>query len=786
MSKQALYYSLSVHQFVDFLLRQGDIDSRIYNQETMNLGSKLHSAFQAKQGNDYLSEVALSGQIEIPEGTITLQGRADGIIVGGDYPIIDEIKSTVQDVKIFALTQEEWHLGQALCYGYLYLKQNGGDRIGIRLTYLSQVGKDSWVRDFSFSKEEVEAKVEGYARDYFAFMAEDRAHRERRDESVKHLTFPFGKFRPGQREMAKYVYGAISKNATFFSEAPTGIGKTMAALFPAVKSFKDGRVDRLFYFTAKTTGAKAAYEAVGALYKQGFEGRDSYLMAKEKICFRPGASCNPDECPFAKDYYGKLKKALAKAKAELSRFDPDSVSAFCADEGLCPFEFQLDLSLGSDIIIADYNYFFDPQVYLERYFDDAVDSSTYVALIDEAHNLVKRGRDMYSASLDYEAAREAAKAIHDPRHKSLKTALGKIKKALKELDEDIVAIPEALTKALDSYKRAKQKSDKAEQEGAANSEHYEKPGEAYRNFSRDISRFMLISASYYGTNYRLRIQGGKNPSITLYCLDPAPFLSDCLSKIKASVLFSATLTPMNYYQRTISGKEDHSALMLSSPFPKENLALLVAPRVTTRYKVRDRYYEEVARYLKAFVKAKQGNYFLFFPSYGYLEAVAPLLDFGDAEVLKQEKEMDDISRNEFLTHFAPSPDHTTVGLLVLGGAFSEGIDLVSDRLIGVAVVGTGLPQVGEDTEDIRAYYENLLGDGFSYAYLYPGMNKVFQAIGRLIRSEEDVGAALLIDSRFLEEAYHESLLRLYPEYEVVMDEKEIQAALKAFYAKHKD
>ncbi|MBQ9457292.1 MAG: hypothetical protein IJU64_02140 [Bacilli bacterium] len=776
-----VYYTLSVHQFVDFLLRAGDIDNRIYNQETMGMGTKLHAAFQAKQGRDYLSEVALSGTIEVESGTITLQGRADGIIVGGPYPILDEIKSTVQDVKVFASTQEEWHLGQALSYAYLYLKQNGGEQIGIRLTYLSQVNDDQWVRDFTFTKEEVFARVENLARDYIDYMAQDREHRLKRDASAAALTFPFGGFRQGQRELSRLTFGAIKKRQRLFAEAPTGIGKTMATLFPAVKSFEKDRVDRIFYFTAKTTGARAAFDAVGLLYDQGFVGYDSLLQAKEKICLKPGASCNPDECPFAKNYYGKLKGALRKAKETLSRFDPPSLSAFCRQEEICPFEFQLDLSLSSDIIVADYNYFFDPMVHLERYFDETVDSSTFVTLVDEAHNLIKRGRDMYSVVLSYEAVEAAIHALHGDGYRSLRTALGKIKKALLEPTENPDTISSGFLKSLESFKRAKQKQDKKEQEQGAPKQ---KPGEAYIALSREIGRFNRIYDEYYGSNptrFKVHVFQDEHPAVSLFCLDPSPFLRETLEKVRASVLFSATMSPMEYYQDSLVGSQDDSTLLLSSPFPKENLKVLVAPRPTTRYKQRDRWYGEVARYLEAFVAGKKGNYFLYFPSYEYMEKMASILDFGDADVYPQERQMDDMEKSFFLSRFLPNPQKTTVGLLVLGGAFSEGIDLVDDRLIGVAVVGIGLPQVGVETEDLRAYYEQEMDQGFAYAYLYPGVNKVLQAVGRVIRSESDVGAALFIDSRFLGADWRPTLNRLYPDLEVVMDEREIADSLRRFY-----
>ena len=785
MSATFRHYSLSVHELVDPLLRAGDIDNRVYNQETMNMGTLLHASFQQKQGNDYLSEYPLSGDIQVEDALFHLQGRADGIIVGGAYPIIDEIKSTVMKLSEFHASQEAWHLGQALCYAYLYLLKTNDERIGVRLTYLSQREEGKEVHDYVFSRQEVNEKVEGYCRDYVEMGKERIEHQNKRDASVAHLKFPFHSFRAGQRELAKYCFGTIKNGGVFLAEAPTGTGKTISTLFPAAKSFKQGRVDRLFYLTAKTTGALAAEEAVGLLRSFGLEARDSRLLSKEKICFCPGRACNPDECPYAKGYYTKLRGAIKKAVETMDRFLPDDVIAFAQEEAICPFEFQLDLSLEADIVIADYNYFIDPIVHLQRYFDDMVDSSSFVVLMDEAHNLIERTRECFSCQMSTSLATAARKSLKGKEYQSLRKALRKVEDALEELDgpeygEGVLDQPPvALEKALDSFKKSQQRFGKAH------------PGlpipEAVKEFSREGNRYLRIRDEQYGPSYQVTIGRYKgkprNTKVRLYCIDPAPKLKHPFHKVKSVIAFSATLSPFDYFEKAITGSLDAPSLLLPSPFPKENFELILAPKVSTKYKERQAYLDKVASYLEAFVSGKKGNYFLYFPSYEYLEAILPLLDFGSADVHVQTRSMNRLEQEEFLSHFQSKPKKTTIGLLTLGGSFSEGIDLIDDRLIGVAIVGVGLPTVSFENELVRSYYDVNGEDGFAFAYKNPGMNKVMQAVGRLIRSETDRGVALLIDERYMQEEYRSLFRRVYSDYEVALDESEIAELVKNFFKK---
>lgn len=775
--------SLSVHELVDFLLRQGDIDNRVYNQETMMVGTKIHASFQKKQGREYLSEVPLAEAFEREEAIVSLEGRADGIILGGPFPIIDEIKSTVEPLERFYAEQKEWHLGQAECYALMYAHAVKAEKIGVRLTYISQIDNSQMVKEKIFTVLELEKNIYGLMDRYLAMAKAEFAHLEARNKSVKALPFPYQFFREGQREMAKYVYSVSSKGGTFFCEAPTGIGKTMSSLYPAIKAFAKTDNAKIFYLTAKTSGRESAYDALTRLYEKGLVARDSVLTAKDKICFNVGKACNPDECPFAKNYYGKIRKVTEEALKSDARFDYERITQLARHYAMCPFELQLDLSLWSDIIICDYNYFFDPLVKLERYFDETVDSSHYIVLIDEAHNLVERGRDMYSSSLSAEDCERAKAKIRSFKTPVLKKALSRLSKALRDLDlghkedaADFASIPPEIVKNLETITKQSRSLDEGE--------HPLLPQE-FKDVSREAYRFGFLSENYADHALVFGEREGSDYRLHLYCLDPAPMLAASLAKVKGRAIFSATLSPMDYYMDAICGKHDGPFLLLPSPFPKENFDLILAPMVSIRYRDRAKTYAEVAKYLSVFVQGKKGNYFLYFPSYEYLERIKPFLAFSGAAIFTQEKDMSDDEKSLFLSRFLPDPAVTTVGLLVIGGSFAEGIDLADGRLNGVAVVGIGLPQLSHGRNLIKDYFDKANGKGYEYAYMNPGMNKVMQAVGRLIRSERDKGAALLVDDRYLQGDYRDLFARTWPGYTVATSPLDVTASLDNFYAKEK-
>jgi DNA excision repair protein ERCC-2 len=778
-----IYLSLSVHGLVDFLLRKGDIDNRVYNQDTMLLGSKIHASFQKEQGREYLSEVPLKNVYTRPLGVITLEGRADGIIEGGDFPVIDEIKSTVEPLETFYNQQKDWHLGQALCYASMYILQSGAQKVGIRLTYISQIDNSTMKKEEVFSAQEVQSKVEALLDAYLSFYRQIEEHKEKRNASAKKLPFPFKSFRKGQRQMARYIYGIASKGGLFFCEAPTGIGKTMSSLYPAIKAFPTSKNEKIFYLTAKSSGQDSAFDAITELDKKGLCLRDSLLRSKEKMCLMPKASCNPDECPFASGYYDKIQSVIKDSLASKKRFSPEFVLSIATSKVMCPFELQLDLSLFSDVIIADYNYLFDPLVKLERFFDPQNDMSHYVALIDEAHNLLERGRSMYSSSLSTKETKVVKRSLSSYKKEAsgIKRYLSKIEKYLLELKgetKDVTTFdnfPKDLRKLLDGLLKANKTYGKEP--------HHLTLPSTFVDYAREVYRLTFL-VDNYPSNVKMYVKEEDGDFVFHYfCLDPSEYLYDSLRPLKGAALFSGTFSPIDFYKEALLNEAEAPSLLLPSPFPSSNFLLMLAPLVSTRYKDRGKTYQTVANYLMSYVSSRKGNYFLYFPSYDYLTSILPFLHFENADVFSQTRDMKENEREDFLSHFVSKPKRTTIGLLIIGGSLAEGIDLVGDRLVGVAVVGIGLPQVSYSREIIREYYQDKNGKGYEYAYINPGINKVMQAVGRLIRSESDIGSALLIDDRYMEEAYRSLFSRLWKEYEVVIQEDDIKNFLQDFYKK---
>ncbi len=783
MSKK-LFLTLSVHELVDFLLRKGDIDSRIYNDETMAIGSKIHASYQKKQGNQYLSEVALSETFIREKGSIKLEGRADGIILGEEYPIIDEIKSTVSPLSEFYRVQGEWHFGQAFCYALMYAHKSGAKKMAVRLTYISQIKDEQMRKELLLSVEELEQHVNSYIDRYLEFYEGIKAHHEKVRESAKALAFPYSSFRAGQREMAKYVYSVCRDGGTFFCEAPTGIGKTMSALFPAIKTLASSSSERIFYLTAKSTGRESAYEAITLLRNKGLYIRDSMLRAKDKMCFCPDKSCNPDDCPFAKGYYEKLREVMEKEAKENNRFSIDYVIALAQEKEMCPFELQLDLSTMSDIIIGDFNYFFDPFVYLERYFGEEADPSKDIVLVDEAHNLVDRAHDMYSASIALSSVLKGKKALKGTEFKILKNSLSKLEKFLKEEANNAIegevsyaSLPAKAESAISSFLDHKKDINKEESKGKKVT-----LGSDFEDLSVELYRFSALLEDY-SDNSLLYYSNKEEPTLHLFSLDPSEYIRASLDKVKARVLFSATLSPISFYMDSLYG-EKAPYLLLPSPFPSENFSLLLAPMVSLRYKERKNSLKQVVSYLEHFVNARVGNYFLFFPSYEYLESIKDELHFARAAKFIQERSMNEDERKIFLSQFKENPTVSAVGLLTLSGAFSEGIDLLGDRLTGVAIVGVGLPTLSYERDKIRDYFDEKEGKGFEYAYLDPGLNHVMQAAGRLIRSENDKGVALLIDERYLEKEYRHLFAEKWRKYSVITRPEQIAGEINRLYKKN--
>ncbi len=772
--------NLSIHQLVDFLLRKGDIDNRVYNKDTMQEGSRLHAFYQSNQSPDYFSEYFLSDTFSVDDFTVNLEGRADGVILA-EVPIVEEIKTTVASIQEFHTQQEQWHLGQAKCYALMLARKLKTNTICIRLKYFSQISKDDQaIYEYSFSQSELYDYVLDLIARYLSFYKFIFERTEKRNLSALELKFPYTKFRLGQKQLSKYAYSIAKSGGTLFCEAPTGIGKTVSTLFPYVKSWALGENEKIFYLTAKNSGKEAAFSCMEMLKEHSLFASEILITAKDKICFMPGKSCNPDECPFAKDYYGKVNRAIEEAVHNHSSFDKATIEKIALHHNICPFELELDLSLFVDVIICDYNYLFDPFVHMQRYFDE--DASHQLVLIDEAHNLVDRGRDMYSVVVDSFYLKEIKSQFKTVELKKVKNALKRltksfndIKKSYPEGNTEVQYLDDGVLKDLEYFNQTSLD---------LNKNHHNLQSEEFKEFSFEISRFLKLYDELDETSTLYYTIEGKKLKICIYCIDPSEKLRQSLNLVKARILFSATLSPIDYYVDVLGGNEETPVLLLPSPFKQENLCFMVAPTISTKYKSRDNTYTKVASFIKTFVDGKIGNYLVYFPSYEYLEKITPYLYFDkDTELLIQERGMEDFDKTVFLAKFVDKPDKTTVGLAIVGGSFSEGIDLVDERLIGVVVVGVGLPQICFEKDLVEDYYEQKSHKGFEYSYLNPGMNKVMQAVGRVIRSEHDRGAVLLIDERFMSSRYQELFKREWSNYDVVIDENDIKNNLDVFWKK---
>ena len=769
--------NLSVHQLVDFVLRTGDIDNRVFNATTMNEGTLIHAYYQSRQGKNYISEYHLLDHFYDDDFEIILDGRADGIIIENDKVIIDEIKSTVSPLEEFYEEQGEWHLGQAKCYALMYAREKKLNSISIKLTYIHQLDKSQLVKTFDFLTSELEKDIHKIIHEYIVFFNLIYEHSLLRNDSAAKLAFPYGEFRPGQKKLAKYSYAIAKNGGILFAEAPTGIGKTISTLFPFVKSFADGENEKIFYLTAKNSGKEMAFNATELMVENGLQASAITIMAKEKVCKCPGKACNPDECPFTKGYYSKIKDIIKESIEKYPMFSTENVVEIADHYAVCPFELSLDLSLYVDIIICDYNYFFDPMVYLKRYFDN--DASKMLVLVDEAHNLVERGRNMYSASFDTFKYKQVKHSLRHFEHKKIKNAMARITKLFNSYE----AFPIGCTK-IDMLSKTELNAIDAYLVAASdvNKNHHSVVTNEFTDFYFDLNKFYKL-LDFYDETFSLYVskKNEKDWSINLYCIDPSEHLKRTLNQVKGKIIFSATLSPSDYYIEMIGGTKQDPILFLPSPFPKENLCLMVAPKISIRYKNRNETLSAVFDYTKEFIAGKMGNYFIYVPSYEYLEQLVPYLTNLDANLVIQEKDMTENEKKQFLTCFVENPSKTTIGIAVVGGAFGEGIDLAGDRIIGVVVIGVGLPQICFERNIIKEYFNKIENKGFDYAYIAPGLNKVMQAVGRVIRSETDRGVALLIDDRYLTNTYHELFKSTYSDYKVVTSKEDVKEQVENFW-----
>lgn len=842
----------SVRNLVEFILRGGDIDNRSGRMITdaMMEGSKIHRKIQRSMGEDYQAEVPLALTIEAEEYMLVIEGRADGIAYG-EFPnqnsekeaytqdtfldrtgkseemvYIDEIKGVYRNVATMEAPVYV-HKAQAMCYAYIYALQNHLDQIGVQMTYCNLDTEDVKLFQEVFAWDTLADWFGNLIAEYRKWADWQIMWRRKRQESIQNLEFPYP-YREGQRKLVGDVYRTIRRGKNLFIQAPTGVGKTISTIFPAVKAVGEELADRIFYLTAKTITATVAKETFGLLREQGYQAKIIQLTAKEKLCLCGNTAieqeaadqdnpypdfpqikleCNPQNCPYAKGHFDRVNDAVFELLQASDLFTREEILAQARKHRVCPFELSLDVATWCDNILCDYNYVFDPNVYLKRFFQDS-SKEKYLFLVDEAHNLVDRSREMYSATL-YKEDILAVKKIMKPHNQAIARTLDKCNKAMLDFKrecenyfvcESVGVLTFYLMRLVSQMEEFFEKTREFPDKKTVLDFYFE-----LRNF---VNIYDLVDENYVIYD---EMQEDGRFMIKLFCVDPSKNLQKCIDKSVSTIFFSATLLPINYYKRLLSTKEDNYAIYAQSTFDETQRLLAFGRDVSTKYTRRGpAEYEKIARYIRAAIRSKKGNYMVFFPSYKMMQDVYDVFVRVEREsdtrngvavsgeqniaeesleesltIIMQHSNMNEAEREEFLQAFEQEDGGTLVAFCVMGGIFGEGIDLKNDRLIGAVIVGTGLPQISNEREILKQYYDKQGLSGFDYAFRYPGINKVLQAAGRVIRTQEDRGIIVLLDERFLQSDYN----ALYPrewKNRIVGNVETVDAEICKFWENTKD
>lgn len=842
----------SVRNLVEFILRGGDIDNRSGRMITdaMMEGSKIHRKIQRSMGENYQAEVPLALTIEAEEYMLVIEGRADGIAYG-EFPnqnsekeaytqdtfldrtgkseemvYIDEIKGVYRNVATMEAPVYV-HKAQAMCYAYIYALQNHLDQIGVQMTYCNLDTEDVKLFQEVFAWDALADWFGNLIAEYRKWADWQIMWRRKRQESIQNLEFPYP-YREGQRKLVGDVYRTIRRGKNLFLQAPTGVGKTISTIFPAVKAVGEELADRIFYLTAKTITATVAKETFGLLREQGYQAKIIQLTAKEKLCLCGNTAieqeaadqdnpypdfpqikleCNPQNCPYAKGHFDRVNDAVFELLQASDLFTREEILAQARKHRVCPFELSLDVATWCDNILCDYNYVFDPNVYLKRFFQDS-SKEKYLFLVDEAHNLVDRSREMYSATL-YKEDILAVKKIMKPHNQAIARTLDKCNKAMLDFKrecenysvcESVGVLTFYLMRLVSQMEEFFEKTREFPDKKTVLDFYFE-----LRNF---VNIYDLVDENYVIYD---EMQEDGRFMIKLFCVDPSKNLQKCIDKSVSTIFFSATLLPINYYKRLLSTKEDNYAIYAQSTFDETQRLLAFGRDVSTKYTRRGpAEYEKIARYIRAAIRSKKGNYMVFFPSYKMMQDVYDVFVRVEREsdtrngvavsdepniaeesleesltIIMQHSNMNEAEREEFLQAFEQEDGGTLVAFCVMGGIFGEGIDLKNDRLIGAVIVGTGLPQISNEREILKQYYDKQGLSGFDYAFRYPGINKVLQAAGRVIRTQEDRGIIVLLDERFLQSDYN----ALYPrewKNRIVGNVETVDAEICKFWENTKD
>lgn len=760
---------ISVRNLVEFILREGDIDNRTtgsMDKDAMLQGSRIHRKIQKRMGSNYRAEVSLKIQSPCDGFLLQVEGRADGILTENDEVVIDEIKGVLRELDHIK-EPVGVHLAQAKCYAYIYGLQEKLDTIGVQMTYCHLETEEIKRFREQYRMEELEKWFLELVRSYEKWAKFQIDWRQVRNASIQRTEFPFS-YREGQKKLVSSVYRTILRKKKLFIQAPTGVGKTMAAVFPAVRAVGEGLGEKIFYLTAKTITRTVAEQAFQTLRGQGLLYKVITLTAKEKICFCEQTECNPDACPYAKGHFDRVNDAVYDLIIQADVMTREVLEAQAQKYQVCPFEMALDVSTWVDAVICDYNYVFDPNAHLKRFFSEGI-KGEYLFLIDEAHNLVERGREMYSAQL-YKEDLLSIKRLVKSEDAKLARRLEECNKQFLELKKEcenyviLSSVSHIALKLMNVLSELERYLEECQDQ--------EKRKEVL-DFYFQVRMFLNIY-DILDENYIIysELERSGRFKLKLLCVNPAVNLQTYLEQGNSTIFFSATLLPIHYYKKLLSVETDDYAVYAESSFPKENRLLLLGTDVSTKYTRRGtEMYQKFARYILRVVQAKKGNYLVFFPSYRFMEDVYECFEMEmddrmGIECIIQSQYMGEEAREIFLETFEEERENSLIGFCVMGGIFSEGIDLTKDKLIGAVIVGTGLPQVCNDREILKIYFDQKGMPGFDFSYLYPGMNKVLQSAGRVIRTEEDRGVILLLDERFVERQYREIFPREWSGYQL--------------------
>lgn len=832
---------LSVRELCALALQGGSIDNR-YPAKSMTFraaeGREVHDRLrtlrEAGQGmpeaatGAYHPELPLHHICRCDDITFSVSGRADGVWVEPGGCVVEEIKSVQGLPELYAHTPREADLAQLTCYGYFLCAAKGFSTVTLRLTY-ARAGQEEEAAhvDSSLSAEQLRAAYIALLRMILP-RARDLRERETTVRDIaRNAVFPYTDMREAQRDMILECWRDLRAGKTLFAEAPTGIGKTIATLYPAVRCYGEERCDKIFYLTAKNATRREAFGAVQKLNEAGTPVRACIITARESACLceaaraegrRLSSFCNPTSCPYAKGYYDRVESVMAgllsSGKTLFSGLD---LRAAAQAWTVCPYELALDLSERCEIIICDYNYVFSPTVYLRRYFADGLpgtDGHRYIFLVDEAHNLPDRARDMYSGALSLAELYAVQDRLQNDENQSLTSvfpeedfSVGLLPDGDEAADrhstrltasslDDLIGLlsrrsgvcREVMTTGSDGVSRGAT-LDRGEPVELAETarklsilcdrwlrRHPAHPlyttvdglGATLKTFCTAADFYDRRFVTYTEVERGPGPEGGLDVRVRLSCLDPADILRPILHRATAAVLFSATLTPAAYFADILGGDKSGITVSFDSPFPTDHLCVAVCDQVSTRYENRDASVRRIVSYIAATVSAKRGNYMVYFPSYAYLEKVYAHFHkrYPTVKTVVQTPGMTYSEREAFIAAFTPDSAELQIGFCVLGGSFSEGVDLPGRALIGALIVGVGIPGLSSERNIMRDYYDErataigdgAAGEGYAYAYTYPGMNHVLQAAGRVIRRDDDRGVVVLLDDRYAADPY----LHLYP------------------------